>query len=54
MIDGNDMEFDDHINDYEEQILMPNNNSDDAIADDAKEILLNEDTSFKPKLGDEQ
>ena len=42
MIDGQGVEYDDHINDYEEKALEQQNNSDDAIADHAEEIPLNE------------
>ncbi|MHC3124722.1 type VI secretion system Vgr family protein [Acinetobacter sp. GN11] len=41
MIDGQGVEYDDHINDYEEKDLEQQNNPDDAIADHAEEIPLN-------------
>lgn len=49
MIDGQGVEYDDHINDYVEKDLEQHNNSDDAIADHAKEIPLNEQST--PHLG---
>ncbi|MEI1681541.1 type VI secretion system Vgr family protein [Acinetobacter baumannii] len=42
MIDGQGVEYDDHINDYVEKDLEQQNNPDDAIADQAEEIPLNE------------
>ncbi|XZW25637.1 DUF2345 domain-containing protein [Acinetobacter baumannii] len=42
MIDGQGVEYDDHINDYVEKDLEQQNNPDDAIADHAEEIPLNE------------
>ncbi|WP_442891979.1 DUF2345 domain-containing protein [Acinetobacter sp. 161(2023)] len=53
MIDGQGVEYDDHINDYEEKDLEQQNNPDDAIADHAEEIPLNEHAAPHVGLGED-
>lgn len=53
MIDGQGVEYDDHINDYEEKALEQQNNPDDAIADHAEEIPLNEQATSHLGFGDD-
>ena len=53
MINGSDIEYDDHVSDYEEQLIAQYNNAADGIADDAEEILLNEGSSSQFKSGDD-
>ncbi|MDC4883588.1 type VI secretion system tip protein VgrG [Acinetobacter baumannii] len=53
MIDGQGVEFDDHINDYVEKDLEQQNNPDDAIADHAEEIPLNEQATPHVGLGED-
>ncbi|MGQ1460407.1 type VI secretion system Vgr family protein [Acinetobacter baumannii] len=53
MIDGQGAEYDDHINDYVEKDLEQQNNPDDAIADHAEEIPLNEHTVPHVGLGED-
>ncbi|WP_419180133.1 DUF2345 domain-containing protein [Acinetobacter pittii] len=52
MIDGQGVEYDDHINDYVEKDLEQQNNPDDAIADQAEEIPLNEQSTPHSGFGD--
>ncbi|ENU4316744.1 DUF2345 domain-containing protein [Acinetobacter baumannii] len=52
MIDGQGVEYDDHINDYVEKYLEQQNNPDDAIADQAEEIPLNEQSTPHFDLGE--
>uniref|UniRef100_UPI001CD232ED DUF2345 domain-containing protein n=1 Tax=Acinetobacter pittii TaxID=48296 RepID=UPI001CD232ED len=52
MIDGQGVEYDDHINDYVEKDLEQQNNPDDAIADHAEEIPLNEQSTPHFDLGE--
>ena len=53
MINGSDIEYDDHINDYEEQLIAQYNNADDGIADDAEEIVLTEEKSCQSRFGND-
>ncbi|WP_047473420.1 type VI secretion system Vgr family protein, partial [Acinetobacter sp. ZOR0008] len=53
MIDGQGVEYDDHINDYVEKDLEQQNNPDDAIADHAEEIPLNEQAATHVGLGED-
>ncbi|MGL3014088.1 DUF2345 domain-containing protein [Acinetobacter baumannii] len=53
MIDGQGVEYDDHINDYVEKDLEQQNNPDDAIADHAEEIPLNEHAAPHVGLGED-
>ena len=53
MIEANDIEYEDHIADYEEQFVKQHNHSDEALNDDAEEILLNSDPISRLNLGDE-
>ena len=55
MIKGDDIEYDDHISDYEEHLIASENNTEDVLEDDAEEILLSsEDSTSGLRLGDEQ
>ncbi|WP_339352494.1 type VI secretion system Vgr family protein [Acinetobacter beijerinckii] len=55
MIKGNNIEYDDHISDYEEHLIASENNAEDVLEDDAEEILLNsEDSTSGLGLGDKQ
>lgn len=53
MINGGDVEYDDHINDYEEKLIEQENNTDDAITDDLEEILLSDNSSSHLSLRDD-
>ncbi|MEN8347217.1 type VI secretion system Vgr family protein [Acinetobacter nosocomialis] len=53
MIDGQGIEYDDHINDYVEKDLKQQNNPDDAIADHAEEIPLSEQAVPHVGLGED-
>jgi type VI secretion system secreted protein VgrG len=52
LIKGQDIEYDDHIADYEEQLIAQENNHNDDIADDLEEILLTDDSASRLELGD--
>ncbi|MDO7490778.1 type VI secretion system Vgr family protein [Acinetobacter baumannii] len=52
MIDGQGVEYDDHINDYVEKDLEQQNNPDDAIADQAEEIPLNKQSTPHSGFGE--
>ena len=55
MIKGDDIEYDDHISDYEEHLIASENNAEDVLEDDAEEILLSsEDSTSGLGLGDKQ
>ncbi|MDM1304372.1 DUF2345 domain-containing protein, partial [Acinetobacter indicus] len=54
MLTSNNIEYDDHVSDYEEQLIPQQNNVDDAIADDLEEILLTDDSTSRLDLGDKQ
>jgi len=54
MLMSNNIEYDDHVSDYEEQLIPQQNNVDDAIADDLEEILLTDDSTSRLDLGDKQ
>ncbi|WP_151746302.1 DUF2345 domain-containing protein, partial [Acinetobacter soli] len=55
MIKGDDIEYDDHISDYEEHLIASENNAEDVVEDDAEEILLSsEDSTSGLGLGDKQ
>ena len=55
MIKGDDIEYDDHISDYEEHLIASENNTEDVLEDDAEEILLSsEDSTSGLGLGDKQ
>ena len=55
MIKGDDIEYDDHISDYEEYLIASENNAEDVLEDDAEEILLSsEDSTSGLGLGDKQ
>ncbi|MGB5887136.1 MAG: DUF2345 domain-containing protein, partial [Acinetobacter venetianus] len=55
MIKGDDIEYDDHISDYEEHLAASENNAEDVLEDDAEEILLSsEDSTSGLGLGDKQ
>ncbi|MBD0244607.1 type VI secretion system Vgr family protein, partial [Acinetobacter baumannii] len=53
IIEGQGVVYEDHINDYEEKDLEQQNNPDDAIADHAEEILLNERSSLHSGFGED-
>ncbi|WP_336936585.1 type VI secretion system Vgr family protein, partial [Acinetobacter beijerinckii] len=55
MIKGDDIEYDDHISDYEEHLIASENNAEDVLEDDAEEILLSsEESTSGLGLGDKQ
>ena len=54
MLTSNNIEYDDHVSDYEEQLIPQQNDVDDAIADDLEEILLTDDSTSRLDLGDKQ
>ncbi|MFW1756218.1 type VI secretion system Vgr family protein [Acinetobacter guillouiae] len=54
MINGDTIEYDDHVGDYEEQLLGQENNHNDEIADDLEEILLTNYSTSRLELGDEK
>ncbi|MBC9230478.1 DUF2345 domain-containing protein, partial [bacterium SPL81] len=55
MIKGDDIEYDDHISDYEEHLIASENNVEDVLEDDVEEILLSsEDSTSGLGLGDKQ
>lgn len=54
MLKTGDIEYEDHISDYEEQLIPQQNDTDDEIADDLEEILLKEDSASRFDLGGPQ
>ena len=54
MLTSNNIEYDDQVSDYEEQLIPQQNDVDDAIADDLEEILLTDDSTSRLDLGDKQ
>lgn len=54
MLKTGDIEYDDHISDYEEQLIPQQNDTDDEIADDLEEILLKKDSASRFDLGGPQ